>query len=228
MTDQNPAVSIDPLALYVLALSQGDNREYALSVYLQTKSGSVNRLLKGFKEQANHLGAASFLKPKEQAFFLKQCPHPKKYGWTAEAVKHMILDLRHCLAALAENPLLVDSGQYKPVYRQRGFHDVEAEIANLIKTQDNYVARVKVLTSEHSIRTAPPPPLLPDEQINERINYIKNHMLNLGLCKPAHEVEEEVRLRHERLRQRNDGPPPPHTNGTNRRRYRPRPPAALT
>ena len=104
MTDQNPAIQIDPLALYVLALSQCDYREYAFSAYLQTQSGTVNRLLKGFKEQANHLGAASFLKPREQAFFLKQCPHPRKYGWTAEAVRQMILDLRHCLAALAENP----------------------------------------------------------------------------------------------------------------------------
>jgi hypothetical protein len=49
-------------------------------------------------------------------------------------------------------------------------------------------------------------------------------MRDLGLCKPAHEVEEEVRLRHERLRERNDTPPPTHTPGTNRRRYRPRPP----
>ena len=78
-------------------------------------------MLKGFKEQAKHLGAASFLKPQEQAYFLRQCPQPRKYGWTAEAVRQMILDLRHCLAALAENPLLTDSGQYKPVYRQRGF-----------------------------------------------------------------------------------------------------------
>jgi hypothetical protein len=135
----------------------------------------------------------------------------------------MILDLRHCLAALAENPVLVDSGQYKPVYRQRGFHDVEAEIANLIKTQDNYVARVKVLTAEHTIRTAPPPPLLPDEQINDRINYIKNNMLNLGLCKPANEIEQEVLVRHQKLLApaQDDMPPPTHTN---RRRFRPRPP----
>ena len=118
---------------------------------------------------------------------------------------------------------MVDSGQYRPIYRQRGFNDVEAEIANLIKTQDNYVARVKVLTAEHTIRTAPPPPLLPDEQINERINYIKNNMLNLGLCKPAHEVEDEIRLRQEKLLApaQDDTPPPTHTN---RRRFRPRPP----
>jgi hypothetical protein len=136
----------------------------------------------------------------------------------------MILDLRGCLAALAKNPLQTDTGQYKPVFRQRGFHDVEAEIANQIKTQDNYVARVKVLTSEYSIRTAPPPPLLPDEQIDERINYIKNNMLNLGLCRPAHAVEEEVRLRHERLKQQTDAPPPASTTGRPPRRLRQKPP----
>jgi hypothetical protein len=224
MAENNADVLIPPLALYILAAAQRDGREYALSMFVTCKGGPQlggPRLLKGFNEAAERLGTPSFLKPKAQQAFLELCP--RKHLWAAKAVIRMITELRHCLASLAASPVLTDTGKYKPVYRQRGFHDVEAEIANLIKTQDNYVAKVKVLTAEYTIRTAPPPPLLPDEQINERISYIKNNMLNLGICKPAHEIEEEIRLRQEKLLgpAQNDSPPPTHTN---RRRFRQRPP----
>jgi hypothetical protein len=223
MTDQNPAIHIVPLALYVLAMSQRDSREYAFSHYIISQSGNFYRMLKGFKEPAKRLGAPSFLNPQEQDYFLKQCPSPKKYRWASEAVIQMIIDLRHCLQALSKDPLLTETGLYKAIYRQRTYMDVEAELSNLIKNQNNYAARVKLLTGEHTMRTSPPPLRVSDEEVNERINYIKLHMLSQGLCKPAHEVEEEVRLRHLKLLQnaQNDPPPPSHTN----RRRRPRPPA---
>jgi hypothetical protein len=133
------------------------------------------------------------------------------------------------MAILAKEPILVDTGQYKPVYRQRTYSDMAAQIANELSQQPNYTARAKLLTGEHTIRTNPLPPRMTEAQLTARIQQIKEHMREQGLCRPAHEVEEEVRLRHERLRERQAAPPPPsHTNGTNRRRYRPRPPEAHT
>jgi hypothetical protein len=108
---------------------------------------------------------------------------------------------------------------------------MEGQLSNeLSSTLANFHAKVRLPSGEeHTIRTHPAPPLLSEEQVNERIRIIKNRMRELGYCKPVHEVEEEVRLRHERLRQRDSAPPPSHTtNGTNRRRYRPKPPAAHT
>jgi hypothetical protein len=233
MTDQNPDIHIAPLALYVLALSQGDKREYAFSEYVISRPGSTSPILNDFKEPTKRLGTPSFLNPQKQAMFLERCPYPKKYRWKAEAVIQMIVDLRHCLTALATDPLLMDTGLYNPIYRQRPYSDMEGQISNeLSSILPNFHAKVRLPSGkEHTIRTHPAPPLLSDEQVNERIRRIKQNMRDQGICKPAHEVEEAVRLRHEQLRQRNDAPPPSHTNGTNRRpprRLRQKPPPAFT
>jgi hypothetical protein len=88
----------------------------------------------------------------------------------------MILDLRHCLTALAAAPLLTDTGLHKPIYRQRTYTDMTAQIANELSQQDNYIARVKTLTGEYTIRTNPAPTLLSEAQLAERIAYIKRRM----------------------------------------------------
>jgi hypothetical protein len=141
----------------------------------------------------------------------------------AESVVSLLTELRYCIRSLANEPILVDTGQYQPVYRQRTYADMEGEIANSLSQQENYIARVKTLRGEHTIRTKPLTTTLTEAQLAERIAEIQMRMREQGLCKPAHEVEVEVRLRHERLRERHDAPPPTHTAGTNRRRYRPRP-----
>jgi hypothetical protein len=146
----------------------------------------------------------------------------------AEAVVSMLTELRYTIQVLAHNPILVDTGQQVPRYKLRTFADQQNAIANDLSQQENYVARVKTLRGEHTIRTNPLSTLMTDVELAERIGDIKRRMREQGLCRPADEVEEEVRLRHEQLRQRNDAPPPSHTNGTNRRRYRPRPQGTQT
>ena len=94
----------------------------------------------------------------------------------------------------------MDTGQLIPRYKLRTFADQQNAIANDLSQQENYLARVKTLTSEHTIRTNPLPTHLTEAQLAERIGEIKQRMREQGLCRPAHEVEEEVRLRHERLR----------------------------
>jgi hypothetical protein len=220
MNEANADVYIPMLAIYVLAAAQRDGREYVFSQYVISRPGNYHPILKDFKEPTRRLGAPSFLKPQEQAFFLELCPRPKKYRWRAEAVIDMIVDFRRCLTALAKDPLLTDTGLYKPIYRQRTYTDMQAQIANDLSQQENYIARVKTLTSEHTIRTNPLIPPMTEAQLTARIEAIKQHMREQGLCRPAHAVEAEVRQRHEQLRERNDPPPPSHTN----RRRRPRPP----
>ena len=65
------------------------------------------------------------------------------------------------------------------------------------------------------IKTNPAPPLLPEHEIEARIRAIKERMLREGVTKPAAVIEEEVRKRHETLRQRppGDTPPPLHDSG---------------
>jgi len=226
MVEKNPDYAIPPLAIYVLVAAQGDEREYILSPHIDSVLldgffiGPYH--LRGFTQSAARFGKPEFTHPANAAAYIAAVP--KKRQWMAERVVSLLTELRYCIRSLASEPAMVDTGQHQPVYRQRTYTDMGAQIANDLSQQENYIARVKTLTAEHTIRTHPLPRLLSEAQLAQRTREIKGRMQEQGLCRPAHEVEEEVRIRHERLRQRNDAPPPSHTNGTNRRRYRPRPP----
>jgi hypothetical protein len=190
-------------------------------------------LFLGLYESANRFGRPNFLDDTEAvAKLLKK--HAKRRLADSVFISRvttpgpsfiaMLKSLRETMGILANEPVMVDTGQYRPVFRQRTYADMTGEIANSLSQQDNYIARVKTLRGEHTIRTNPLHTHMTDVELTQRIGDIKRRMREQGLCRPAQEVEEEVRLRHEQLRQRNDAPPPSHTTGTNRRRYRPRPP----
>jgi hypothetical protein len=138
----------------------------------------------------------------------------------------MITELRYCLEALARDQVLVDTDQFTLQYRQRTFADVEAECANLLSQLPNFHAKVRLLTREHTIKTPPPPTLLPDEQVQERIRAIKQRMLFLGITKPYKEIEREIQLRHAKLREvpRADVPPPSSPTNGRRKNGRVKPP----
>jgi hypothetical protein len=228
MSEANPDLSIPMLAIYLLAVAQRDGREYVFSPHIDYRNLGLffgPYALYDFAPSAAKFGKPDFTQPQNAARYIASVvKFRKKDKWKAEAVVSMLTELRYCLRVLAHSPILVDTGQQVPRYKLRTFADQQNAIANELSQQENYVARVKTLTAEYTIRTKPLPRQLSEAQLSERIGDIKRRMREQGLCRPAHEVEEEVRLRHERLRQRNDAPPPSHTNGTNRRRYRPRSP----
>jgi hypothetical protein len=226
-------VFIHPLALFILSCAVGDGSHNVFDKHLKPSAFSGWQFT-GLKDSAFQFGRADFLKNERAvAAFTKK--HARKRYWDSIFSSHLITPgpafirmlrlLRQTMAVLAKEPVLTDTGLYQPVYRQRTYADMAGEIANSLSQQENYTARVKTLKGEHTIRTNLLTTTLTEAQLTERIGEIKGRMREQGLCRPAHEVEEEVRRRHERLRERNDAPPPSHTNGTNRRRYRPRPPA---
>jgi hypothetical protein len=227
---------IPPLALFTLGGAAEPGITDVFYDDIKRDPFFYGHLFLGLYESANRFGRPNFLNDTEAvAKLLKK--HAKRRLAESVFVSRvttpgpsfiaMLKSLRHTMALLAKEPILVDTGQYQPVFRQRTYTDMAAQIANELSQQENYTARVKTLTGEeHTIRTNPLSTRLTD---TARIQHIKEHMREQGLCRPAHEVEEEVRIRHERLRERQASPPPPsHTNGANRRRYRPRPPEAHT
>jgi hypothetical protein len=232
-------VSVHPLALFILSCAVGDGSHNVFDKHLKPSAFS-NWQFTGLKDSAYAFGRADFLKNERMvAAFTKK--HARKRYWDSlfsshiltpgPAVIRMLQLLRQTMDILAKEPVLTDTGLYQPVYRQRTYADMEAERANNLANQPNYQAHVKTLTSEHIILTHPAPSLLSEAQVDERIRRIKQRMQALGYSKSAHEVSEEVRLRHEQLRERPIVPPPPahsYANGTNRRRHRPRPPEAHT
>jgi hypothetical protein len=134
----------------------------------------------------------------------------------------MLKALREVMAILSREPILVDTGQFQPKYQLRSYQDQENLVANEVSQLRNYTAKVKLLSGEHTIKTHPAPAMLPEREVEARIRAIKERMLREGVTRSAHAIEEEVRKRHEALRQRPPDVPP--TPGTGRR-PRVKPPA---
>lgn len=216
MSQRTVAVQVPPLALYILAVSQGDCREYVLSPYIKSVMGGEflgPHELRQFQNGAERFGQPSFCHQEVARSFINA--NPKKYRWMAEAMVTMIHELRYCLGALAKAPILVDTGQYQAKYQNRTFADMENEISRDLTQQQNFHAKVKLLTGEYTIRTKPAPETLTANALTERIDAIKKHMRTLGYTRHYLEVEREIRDRQERLHGI-IAEPPPATNGHRR------------
>ena len=222
MSQRRADIAIAPLAIYVLATAQGNTMEYVFSLYLTTYTTEFfgQHYIKQFRDGMAAFGTPAFLTDGAPRFVGIQA---KKNRWMAERIVTMLTELRYVLSVLAEHPILVDTGQYIPQYRQRSYQDQENLVANELSQLPPYHAKVHLVSGdEHTIKTRPAPALLSEPEIDARIQAIKARMLREGYTKSAAAVEEEVKKRHEQLRQRPpDVPPPTPTNG---RRGRVKPP----
>jgi type IV secretion system coupling TraD/TrwB family protein len=226
MSERRSDIAIAPLGLYILTTAQGNTMEYAFSDYLHTEPIDLfgAHKLRDCTRMAA-FGKPDFLTDGAARFVSDQ---PKKYRWMAERIASMLTDLRYVLSVLSEHPILVDTGQYVPQYRQRTYQDQENLIANELSTLPRYTARVRLISGrEHTIHTLPAPKMQSEQEIDERIASIKQRMLFFGICKPYAKVQAEIDLRQARWHQRAEAdippPPPLHTNGR-RRNSRQKPP----
>jgi hypothetical protein len=220
------------LATYVLASAQRDGRERVFSPYVQHYNHGIlfgPFSLEAFEESARKFGEVGFVEPQRSARFIAAVvKYAKKEQWMAEAVVSMLTELRYTMQILAKNPILVDTGQMVPKYQLRSYQDQENAIANELSQLQNYHAKVRTLTGEHTIRTRPAPELLSDNQVQARITAIKANMRSQGITRDYREVAEEIAKRHEQLRQRPQSDAPPRSSTNGRRRYRQKPPPAFS
>jgi hypothetical protein len=223
MSDKRADIPIAPLAIYVLATAQANTMEYVFSPYLKTESIEFfgPHYVRAFRDGMASFGTPAFLTGRATRFVQSQ---HKNYRWMAERIVTMLTELRYVLSVLTQHPILVDTDQYVPQYRQRSYQDQENLVANELSQLPPYHAKVHLVSGdEHTIKTRPAPALLSEPEIDARIQAIKARMLREGYTKSAAAVEEEVAKRHGQLRQRPaDEPPPIPTNG---RRGRVKPPA---
>jgi hypothetical protein len=211
MLERRADVQLSTLGLYLLAVAQRDGREYVLSPYIKASMGQLYQ----FRDGAELLGDPAFL-PDRAARWISSCS--KKQKWMLEAIVTMIRELRYCMQALARDPLLTTStGEYVQKYKQRTYQDQANLIANELSQLPRYTAKVRLPTGEHTIVTSPPPALLSEREIDERIRAIKQRMLFFGITKPYKEVQKEIELRHAKLRECPDDVPPPPTRSNRRR-----------
>jgi hypothetical protein len=120
----------------------------------------------------------------------------------AERFVRMLRLLRQTMEILAKEPILVETGQYQPRYQQRTIADLVGERANELSSKlPNYHARVRLASGEeYLVKTDPAPQGLTGERLAARIARIKRQMRFLGVTRPAAEIAEEIRKRHDRLR----------------------------
>jgi hypothetical protein len=161
----------------------------------------------GMRDDANIFGRGDFLQNPtavsqllwehdRRRYRTKGLPSP------AERFVRMLRLLRQTMAILANEPILVETGQYQPKYQQRTFSDQLGERANELSSKlPNYHARVRLPSGEeHLVKTDPAPQGLTGERLTARITRIKRQMRFLGITRPAAEIAEETRKRHDRLR----------------------------
>jgi hypothetical protein len=220
------AVFIDPLALFVLAASAGVSTDMFANE-LHYELGYV--VLKDFYAGAYRYGKPDYLK-EVAALEAKRKERAAKPWWQRLFMRvpsppppsfvRMLKALRQAMALLAKEPLRTDTGLFQPKYQLRTYQDQENLVANELSQLPNYHAKVRLLTTEYTIRTNPAPPLISEREVEARIRTIKERMAVDGVTLPAAAIEEQVRKRHELLRQRppSDDPPPTQTTGRRVRR----------
>jgi Type IV secretory system Conjugative DNA transfer len=230
MREGTAAIDISGLALFVLGGASYPDSTYVFYHDRIFRMGYVP--LVGLSSDANVVGRANFLSSETGATdFLRQCARTSFFEWRETVDKRvfafvrMLKSLRATLAILAKDPILVDTGQFQPKYQLRTYQDQENLVANALSQLPNYHAKVRLLSGEHTINTRPAPAMVSEQEVEARIKAIKQRMLRDGVTRPALEIEEAVRKRHETLRQRpaSDAPPSDHPTGKRRGRNKPQP-----
>ena len=214
MREGTASLDIPGLALFVLSGAYAADLTYIFFHHKIKRLGYVPLI--GLSSDANTIGRADFLTSETKAMdFLRHCAKTSIFesratvAWRVAAFLRMLKALRATLAVLAKDPLMTDTGLFQPKYQLRLYADQENQVANDLSQLPNYTAKVRILTTEHTIKTLPAPGFVPEQEVEARIRAIKDRMIREGYTKSAAEVEEEVRKRHEALRARPPGVVPP-------------------
>jgi hypothetical protein len=226
MVERTAHFLIPPLPLYMLAVAQQDGCDQVFTPYIKAGWWEDN-YFRGFKKVGeataeafgdpyfiNQDFATKFIDSRQQkSLFGSVTAQSRREMESASRLVNMINELRYAMAILAENPILVDTGQYQPKYQNRPYADMENQIARDLTQQPNFQAKVKLLAGEHVIRTKDSPPGLTGPQLAERIAHIQAQTRK-NYCKPRLEVEKEIRARQEKWRSgASEDPPPTHSAG---------------
>lgn len=138
------------------------------------------------------------------------------WGSTAEVplVDLALVWLGELAQLLVEEPILVDSGQWEPIYdKPRTYGDIEAEIASTLVSLPVFRARCRLIrpdgVREHTVRTPRFDQSKRRHGNQEMVERIRNRT-RAEYCAPLDEVLTEIQKRQ-------TGDAPPSASGTERR-----------
>jgi hypothetical protein len=119
----------------------------------------------------------------------------------------LILHLKAVLQALSEDPILVDTGQYREVRdKPRPYTDVQKEVANALSQAPNYTARVKTLAGQGTVKLLPATPGLAGSAFQDRRGQVLEQT-HAAYCRPRAAVEEEIADRQTALMEEEEQEP---------------------
>jgi hypothetical protein len=230
MQTGRPDGPVHPWALWALAGAANDGSSGVLRPYMKSTLFSGAQFL-GFEDSASALGEAAFLS-NEQAVnrLLRRYARERWYETVTQsrivypgpAFIRLLRDLRGVLTILALEPVLVDTGQYREKYQLQTYQDAENEIGNFLSSGlANFEAKVKILTTEYTIRTRPAPQGLSGQPLAERLARIRRQMRERGYTRHYEDVAAEIRARYARYRGLTEAPPPHQAAGNGAARVRP-------
>ncbi len=119
----------------------------------------------------------------------------EKFTWVIQ----YITALRKTMEVLAQEPILIDTGQHEPIFdKPRTYADVQNQIANELVGLKNGMARVKLPTGEYHLRVllpSTPKEQRSPERLQERITAIRARNIQERYLLPRNEVEKAIRRR---------------------------------
>jgi type IV secretion system coupling TraD/TrwB family protein len=232
MVEKTTHFLIPPFALYMLSVAQQDGCDQIFAPYIKAgwwednyfrgfkKAGGATAEIFGDPYFINKDFATQFINSRQQkSLFGSITDQSRREMESARRLVNMITELRYSMAILAENPILVDTGQYQPKYQNRTYADMENQIARDLTNQQNFQAKVKLLAGEHIIQTKNYPSGLTGKYLEARIEQI-TEQTRQNYCKPRLEVEREIRERQERLKAVENKPNPTSAKATQPQRTR--------
>ncbi len=143
---------IQPLALLVLSGAVDDG---VTEIFDKFQQYAIFRPQEfpGLDASANYFGHPSFLDdPRAEEVILKKYAKKRYYDdvfrsrivTPGPSFIRMLRSLRQTMAILAREPILVDTGQYRPRLQPRLYSDMEGEIARDLTNAPNFQAKVKI------------------------------------------------------------------------------------
>ncbi len=209
MVEKTASFSIPTLVIYILSVAKNDGSEAVFFPYINYTGMLPPNYFKGFfkgKKRVEVFGEPNFLNKDSVSDFLAS--YRRKKQPSAISLLKLVTELQYTMAILAEQPILVDTGQYQPKFQNRAYQDMENQISCDLTTQPNFQAKVKLLSGEHTIQTKNSPHGLTGSQLEERIALIQAQTRK-NYCTPREAVETEIQQRQEKWKSSDSKEPPP-------------------
>lgn len=111
MRNGSDTFPVPPLAIYIISIAVWDRSVRFFEHFIKKDWFPIPfGYFEGFKKKAERFGQPEFLEEENIAAFLKAFSENDR--WMGECLVNLVRELRHIMRILADEPIMVDTGQY--------------------------------------------------------------------------------------------------------------------